>query len=146
MNVLPHEVVPEYFRCVREKDAEGIDQFFADDVLRISFQGQAAVGHAAVVDWYVNRDFHNDYVWHLPDGSEQRPAAKDGPPYGHLTPLGSVVEGNRCVAEIDVELADGTRYRALDMFTLDDTGRVSQLLVYRGPRVPAPSELVQQPS
>jgi hypothetical protein len=84
----------------------------------------------------VNRDFHNDYVWHLPDGSLERPAPKDSPPVGSLTPFAPIVSGNRCAVEIAVELADGTRYRALDMFTLDDEGRVSQLLVYRGPHVP----------
>jgi hypothetical protein len=42
--VQPQDVVPEYFRCVRERDEEGISRFFADDALRISFQGEAAVG------------------------------------------------------------------------------------------------------
>jgi hypothetical protein len=137
MSVRPEDVAPEYFRCVREKDAEGISRLFSPDAVRISFQGHVADGHAAVLDWYLNRDFKQEYIWHLADGTVLEPPAGDAPVVGSLTPLlPGVVAGNRCAVEVAVELADGSRYRALDLFTLDEDGRVAQLLVYRGPHVP----------
>jgi hypothetical protein len=133
----PEDVAPEYFRSVREKDADGIAQLFAENAVRVSFQGEVADGHAAVMDWYVNRDFKQNYIWRFPDGTVVTPVPRESAVVGSLTPLlPGVVDGNRCAVEVAVELADGTRYRALDLFTLNEDGRVSELLVYRGPHVP----------
>jgi hypothetical protein len=137
MPTRPEDVAPEYFRCVQEKDAEGISRLFSDDAVRVSFDGVVADGHAAVLDWYVSRDFKQSYIWRLPSGETIEPAAADPPPVGTLRPLlPGIVSAERCAVEVEVALADGSRYRALDLFTLGADGRVTQLLVYRGPHVP----------
>jgi hypothetical protein len=134
--VLVTDLAEEYIRCNREKDAAGISRLFADDALRISFQGEVANGHAAVMDWYVNRDFKKNYNWRRIDGSPDESNTEGPPPIGSLRPLfPAVVDASRCVLELEVALNDGARYRAIDMFTLNSDGRISQLLVYRGPDV-----------
>ncbi len=130
----PEDVAPEYLRCAREHDADGIARLFAEDAVRISFKGEVSDGHAAVLDWYVNRDFKQNYVWHMPDGSVHVPPPVGSPTVGTLTPsLPAIVDGNHVVIDIGVELNDGSRHRAIDLFTLDEDGRVSRLLVYHGP-------------
>jgi hypothetical protein len=135
--VQPEEVAEEYFRCIRDKDANGIARFFSKDAARITYKGASAHGHEAVVDWYVTQDFAVNYVWHLPDGTVFEPGPDDSPPIGSLRPmLPGIVAGNRAVVEVQVDLNDGERYYVLDLFTLDGDGAVRQVQVYRGGYVP----------
>lgn len=136
------DVASEYFRCIRERDAEGLTQFFAEDAARLTYKGVSAYGSEAVLDLYFTQDFAVSYVWHLPDGSRHVPGPDEPQPIGSLRPLlPALSSGNESMVQVEVQLNDGSAYRVVDIFTLNDEGLVTQVLVYKGPHVPpdAPS-------
>lgn len=109
----PLDTAMEYFRCIKEFDKENIGKVFAQDAkLRVFARGGVVRdGHEAVSDWFVNVALT---------------APKRIP-----TTLQPIVDGNRCAVEINVEQADGFS-RVVDIFTVNDDGKIAELWIYQG--------------
>jgi ketosteroid isomerase-like protein len=102
----------EYFRCMIEKDVDGIFALFAPDAVWADFRGAVLRGNAVIRDHYANRVFTSDRRLN------PRPA-----------PV--IAAGNRSAVEID-----SGENLVVDVFDFDDQGRVTCLRIYR--REPAP--------
>ena len=130
------DVVAEYFRCIRDRDSDGMRKFFAPDAVKIDYEGSTYSGIEELVPYFESGVFRRNFHWHLWDGAEFGPRAADEP-VTHLSPLAPMVAETQTAVEVAVDTAGGDRYRTIDLFKLDDEGRVKQLLVYKGPHVPS---------
>jgi hypothetical protein len=101
----------EYFRCMLESDADGMERLFAADAVLSAFNGTVRRGRASIRDFYENSGMRQGIRPH---------------------PQEPIEEGNRCVVEIIVELPDGSCTRVVDIFTANDDGQVSSLRIYQG--------------
>jgi SnoaL-like domain len=101
----------EYFRCMRESDADSMERLFAEDAVLSLFNGTVRRGRREIRDFYEN------------SGMQQgiRP-----------NPQEPIEDDRRCAVEIVVGLADGSHARVVDIFTVNDDGHVSSLRIYQG--------------
>jgi hypothetical protein len=68
-------------------------------------------GNEAIVGWYRDSVLKN-----------ASPAPRPRPP---------IADGHRCAVELDVD-AGGSTLRFMDVFTVDDGGRIRELAIYQG--------------
>lgn len=101
----------EYFRCMRESDADSMEHLFALDAVLSLFNGTLRRGRADIRDFYEN--------------TGMRPGLRPHPQE-------PIEDGNRCAVEIVVGQQDGSYARVVDIFTVNDDGRVSSLRIYQG--------------
>jgi SnoaL-like domain len=101
----------EYFRCMRESDADGMERLFAPDSVLSLFNGTVRRGPREIRDFYEN------------SGMKQGVRPNPQEPFE---------DRRRCAVEIVVGLADGSYARVVDVFTVNDDGQVSSLRVYQG--------------
>jgi hypothetical protein len=101
----------EYFRCMRESDAAGMERLFAQDAILSLFNGTIRRGRQEIRDFYEN--------------SGMRLGVRPNPqePFE---------DDKRCAVEIVVGMADGSYGRVVDIFTVNDDGQVSSLRIYQG--------------
>jgi hypothetical protein len=101
----------EYFRCMREGDADSIERLFAPDAVLSVFNGTLRRGRREIRDFYEN------------SGMQQgvRP-----------NPQEPLEDDKRCAVEIVVGLPDGSWARVVDIFTVNEDAQVSNLRVYQG--------------
>jgi hypothetical protein len=129
------DVVAEYFRCIRDQDPDGMRKFFTSDGVKIDYQGTTYTGIEELIPYLEAQVFPRNFHWHMPDGADYGPRTTDAP-ITHLTPLPPILGDNQAAVEVAVNPAEGPPYRTIDLFKLNDEGRVWQLLVYKGPHVP----------
>ena len=98
MTKSPSEVAESYFNCMRNGDA-GVAQLFHEDA-RLVGLGTIVRGRPAIAEFY-GHSIRNA-------SPAPRPAA----------PL--AVEGNRVLAEVFIDLANGVTMHVVDLFEVDD--------------------------
>jgi ketosteroid isomerase-like protein len=103
------EAALEYFRCVREQDAEGIGALFAPDAVVVLPNGTVMRGIDEVRTFFENVAFANAIQPH---------------------PGVPIESGDRCAVEITVGEDDSPS--VADVFVVDGGGRVSELRIYTG--------------
>lgn len=106
------DLARRYFEHVRAKDAAGVAGMFAADGVFAPPGGERVCGPAAIEAYY--RDVF---------------AAAAPNPQVHAI----AADGDLCFVEIVALRPDGTRSRAIDLFTVDRAGRIAELAVYFGP-------------
>ena len=102
----PADVARAYFACMRAGDAGVADLFHEDAVLE--GLGQVTRGRDAIRAFYTG-------------------AIQDGRPQPEL--LSMAADKGRVFAEIDIQLGDGGRVHAVDLFEVDD-GRIRALTYF----------------
>ena len=103
----PKTIVEQYFAFMRSADLGVLDLFREDAVIRgLGFRKH---GREEIADFYAG----------IIAGARPSPS-----PAGPL-----LCDGERVVAEIDIELADGTTVHALDVFVVRD-GRICSLTYF----------------
>lgn len=105
------EAAQEYFRCVRDSDGPGMQQLFAHDAL-LSTSDEMRRGGPDIRAFYESRA--------MGTGVKAYPQVP------------TIEQGNRCAVEIIVHHPDGEMLRVVDLFTVDDAGRITSLHIYRG--------------
>jgi hypothetical protein len=105
-----NEIAVRYFECIRERNHAGIVALFADNASCVMPDGRSFAGQAAVADWFTKLF-----------------AAQT------LSPnVLAIVAGHTSVAaEIENELADGTKRNTANFFHLDESGLIQHLRVYK---------------
>jgi SnoaL-like domain len=101
----------EYFRCMRESDADSMERLFAPDAVLSVFNGTLRRGRPEIRDFYEN--------------TGMRPGLRPHPQQ-------PIEEGNRCAVEIVVGQQDGSYARVVDIFTVNDAGQITSLRIYQG--------------
>ena len=101
----------EYFRCMREADADGIERLFAPDAFLSICDGTFRRGAREIRDFYETTAM---------------------PGLRRPNPQKPIEDGNRCVVEIIIRRRDDDVWRVVDVFTVNDEGRVVSLRVYKG--------------
>ena len=109
----PRAVAEEYLRLASIGDADGIAELYAEDAefvpippFQITVRGREAI-----------REHYRAHV------SSVRP---------EFVRLDWVVEGNKCVVEIDSKTAASDDIvQVVDIFTMDDDGKIARLIAYK---------------
>ncbi len=101
----------EYFRCMREGDADSIERLFAPDAVLSVFNGTLRQGRREIRDFYENSGMQQGVRPH---------------------PQEALEDDKRCAVEIVVGLPDGSWARVVDIFTVNEDAQVSSLRVYQG--------------
>lgn len=99
----------EYFRCVREQDAEGIGALFASDAVVVLPNGTTLRGIDEIRPFFEGVAFANAIQPH---------------------PGVPIEAGDRCAVEITV--GEDERPSVADVFVVGDDGRVTDLRIYSG--------------
>ena len=105
------DAAQEYFRCVRESDADAIEQLFAEDAVLVMFDGTVRRGRRDIRDFYEHTAMRS--------GLSPQPQQP-------------IEDGDRCAVEIMVSGRDGRPHRPLDVFTVNDDGEITLLRAYTG--------------
>jgi hypothetical protein len=105
------EAATEYFRCMRERDANAMEALFAADAVLSVFNGTVRRGKQEIRDFYEYSAFRG--------GLRPNP----GPP---------IEDGSRCAVEIVVGRDNDSYQRVVDIFTVNEEGEVTSLRIYEG--------------
>jgi ketosteroid isomerase-like protein len=106
-------VAGAYFRLVSEKDVDAVVALFAEDAEMIPTPRPASGAHRG----------HHALRQHYGAALDKPLLFRD---------LHMYVDGRTCVVEVDVEIGhDRQRGELVDVFTLDEQGRIARLSVYK---------------
>jgi SnoaL-like domain len=105
------EAATEYFRCMRNSDATGIEKLFAADSVLTIFDGTVRRGRDDIRDFY-----EHTAMW---PGLRPKPQLP-------------VEQGDRCAVEILIRRRDESVMRVADVFTVNDAGEIASLRIYKG--------------